>query len=55
MLDDSVLTKLGQIESRYEQINEEMARPEVATDITSLQALVREQNQIAGIVEKYRR
>ncbi len=54
MLDQSILHKLGQIESRYEQINEEMAQPEVATDITSLQTLVREQNQIAAIVGKYR-
>ena len=55
MLDDSILTKLAQIESRYEQLNEEMARPEIATDITSLQTLVREQNQIAGLVDKSRR
>jgi len=54
MLDQSILHKLGQIESRYEQINEEMAQPEVATDITSLQTLVREQNQISAIVGKYR-
>ncbi|HSH77271.1 MAG TPA: peptide chain release factor 1 [Herpetosiphonaceae bacterium] len=54
MLDQSILHKLGQIESRYEQINEEMAQPEVATDISSLQTLVREQNQIAAIVGKYR-
>ncbi len=54
MLDQSVLHKLGQIESRYEQINEEMAQPEVATDIARLQTLVREQNQIAAIVGKYR-
>ncbi len=54
MLDQSILHKLRQIESRYEQINEEMAQPEVATDISSLQTLVREQNQIAAIVGKYR-
>jgi peptide chain release factor 1 len=54
MLDESVLQKLAQLESRYEQINEQMAQPEVATDIRQLQTLVREQNQIAGVVGKYR-
>ena len=54
MLDERILTKLAQIEQRYEQINELMARPEVATDNSQLQAFVREQNQIAGVVEAYR-
>ncbi len=54
MLDPGVLQKLAQIESRYEQINEQMAQPEVATDNAQLQTLVREQNQIAGVVDKYR-
>jgi peptide chain release factor 1 len=54
MLDESVLNKLAQIESRYDQLNDQMAQPEVATDISRLQTLVREQNQIAGVVTKYR-
>jgi peptide chain release factor 1 len=54
MLDESVLNKLAQIESRYDQLNEQMAQPEIATDIGRLQTLVREQNQIAGVVGKYR-
>jgi hypothetical protein len=32
MLDERLLDKLAQIEQRYEQINESMAQPEVATD-----------------------
>src|SRR5918997_1200048 len=54
MLDERLLDKLAQIEQRYEQINESMAQPEVATDNKELQALVREQNQIASVVERYR-
>ena len=54
MLDETVLNKLAQIETRYEQINELMAQPEVATDIGRLQTLVREQSQIGGVVAKYR-
>jgi peptide chain release factor 1 len=54
MLEESVLQKLAQVEQRYEQLNELMAQPDVATDITQLQILVREQNQISGLVDKYR-
>jgi peptide chain release factor 1 len=54
MLDEGVLNKLAQIELRYDQINDEMAQPEVATNIVQLQKLVREQNQIAAVVAKYR-
>jgi peptide chain release factor 1 len=54
MLDESVLNKLAQIESRYDHLNDQMAQPEIATDISRLQTLVREQNQIAGVVGKYR-
>jgi len=54
MLDETVLNKLAQIEDRYEHLNELMAQPEVAADINRLQTLVREQNQIVGVVSKYR-
>jgi peptide chain release factor 1 len=54
MLDARVLEKLAAIEERYHQLNELMADPEVATDIAKLQSYVKEQNQIAPVVEKYR-
>jgi peptide chain release factor 1 len=54
MLDDRILEKLAEIEQRYDQLNELMAAPEVATDIAKLQSYVREQNQIAPVVQKYR-
>ena len=53
MLDQNVLQKLAAIEARYNQLNELMADPEVATDITQLQAYVKEQNQIGPVVAKY--
>jgi peptide chain release factor 1 len=54
MLDAKVLEKLAGIEERYHQLNELMAEPDVATDIAKLQSYVKEQNQIAPLVEKYR-
>jgi peptide chain release factor 1 len=54
MLDQNVLDKLAASEARYNQLNELMADPDVATDIAKLQAYVKEQNQIASVVEKYR-
>ncbi len=54
MLDEKVLQRLAEVDRRYEQLNELMADPEVATDIARLQSYVKEQNQIAPVVEKYR-
>jgi peptide chain release factor 1 len=54
MLDANVLHKLAAIEARYNELNNIMAEPEVATDISRLQGLVKEQSQIAPVVEKYR-
>jgi peptide chain release factor 1 len=54
MLDQTVLDKLAAIEARYNQLNDIMADPEVAADFTKLQPYVKEQNQIALVVEKYR-
>jgi peptide chain release factor 1 len=54
MLDQHVLEKLASIEARYNQLSEQMAEPDVATDITRLQSLVKEQNGIAPVVEAYR-
>ncbi len=53
MLDQNVLQKLAAIEARYNQLNELMADPAVATDIAQLQQYVKEQNQIGPVVAKY--
>src|SRR5919198_850006 len=41
-------TRLREIDARYDQLTDEMARPEVVTDLARLQALAREQ---AGLTE----
>lgn len=53
MLDSTVLDKLAAIEARYNQLNDIMSSPDVAADFTKLQPYVKEQNQIAPVVEKY--
>ncbi|MDO8615381.1 MAG: peptide chain release factor 1 [Dehalococcoidia bacterium] len=50
--------KLAAIEARYNELSEEMARPEVASDYDRLQVLAREHSalqQIANIAREYRR
>jgi len=53
-----MIDKLAAIESRYRELEEEMARPEVAADYDRLQALAREHaslQEIVGILKEYRR
>lgn len=47
--------QLDKIEKRYAEIDAEMARPEVATDLERLQALARERASIEDIVATYRK
>ena len=47
--------QLEKIEKRYLEIDEKLARPEIATDINQVQALARERAGIEDIVLKYRR
>ncbi len=49
-----MLEQLERIGNRYREIEEEMARPEVATDLTRLQALAQERAGIEDIVKTYR-
>ena len=46
--------RLKQIERRYQELDEQMARPEIATDLKQLQALAREKASIEDVVTKYR-
>jgi peptide chain release factor 1 len=46
--------KLQDIETRYEELAQEMARPEVAADFQRLQALAKEHASLEGIVSLYR-
>ena len=46
--------RLGQIERRYQELNEQMATPEVASDLKQLQTLAQERASIESLVAKYR-
>ncbi len=47
--------KLDKIEKRYQELEEQMATPEVALDPKQLEKLARERASIEAIVDKYRR
>jgi peptide chain release factor 1 len=49
-----MLDQLEIIDKRYQQLNEQMAVPEVASDLKQLQVLAREKANIEGLVAKYR-
>jgi peptide chain release factor 1 len=47
--------QLDKIEKRYQEIDEKLARPEVATDINQVQALSQERAKYDDVVQKYRK
>ncbi len=51
---DSLLVKLDQIETRYGEIEKQIAEPETARDSARLIALSKEQGKLKAIVIKYR-
>src|SRR5262245_4409045 len=46
--------KLAAVETRYDELNELMARPDVATDHVRLQQVAREQRELEDVVAAYR-
>jgi len=46
--------RLEQIDRHYEELNQRIATPEVATDLKQLQTLAQEKASIEGLVTKYR-
>jgi len=50
-----MIEQLERTEKRYQEIEEKMAQPEVATDISQIQALARERAGLEEIVSKYRK
>ena len=54
MLAVAMWDKLEGIEARYEELAQEMARPEVAADFQQLQALAKEHASLQSIVSLYR-
>lgn len=52
---EGILTKLREINERYEQIDQLISDPEIATDSTRLVKLTKEQGKMRDMVERYRR
>lgn len=50
-----MMGQLDKIEKRYQEIDDKLARPEIATDINQVQALARERAVIADTVRIYRK
>jgi peptide chain release factor 1 len=46
--------RLEQIERRYQELDQQLARPEIATDLKQLQTLAREKAGIEDLVTRYR-
>ena len=51
---DKLNEQLDNIERRYDEIEAELARPEVATDMKRVQELAQERSSIEGVVSTYR-
>jgi peptide chain release factor 1 len=49
-----MLDRLEIIDKRYQELNEQMAAPEIASDLKQLQALAQERASIGSLVAKYR-
>jgi len=50
-----MLDQLERVEQRYQELNQQMAKPEVASDLNQLQVLAQERATIEDLVTKYRR
>jgi len=50
-----MLDRLERIEKRYEELDQQMARPEVASDLKRLQTLAQERAGIEGLITNYRK
>ncbi len=50
-----MIEKLENIEKRYQEIDRQMAQPEVATDLNRLQALAQERASLENLVTDYRK
>jgi peptide chain release factor 1 len=51
---DSILAKLDEIEGRYSEIEEQISKPEIASDPAKLIPLSKEQGKLRAMVTKYR-
>ena len=51
---DSLLSKLDELDNRYAEIDRQVSDPAVASDVAKYIPLAKEQGKIKSIVEKYR-
>ncbi len=50
-----MLDRLARIEKRYQELDQQMATPEIASDLKQLQALAQERASLEDLVAKYRK
>jgi peptide chain release factor 1 len=53
-MDENILSRLQRIRERYDELTNDMARPEVAADFEQLNKLARERAEIERVVELFR-
>ncbi|GMV85858.1 MAG: peptide chain release factor 1 [Dehalococcoidia bacterium] len=53
-MDDNILSRLQRIRERYDELTNDMARPEVAADFEQLNKLARERAELERVVELFR-
>ena len=53
-MDENILTRLQRIRERYDELTNDMGRPEVAADFEQLNKLARERSEIEKVVELFR-
>jgi peptide chain release factor 1 len=52
---DKMFEQLDKMEKRYQEIDEKLAKPEIATDISQVQSLSQERAKLDDVVRKYRK
>ena len=52
-MDSAIITQLERIRSRFNELTEEMGRPEVAADFEQLNKLARERAEIQDVVQMF--
>ena len=50
-----VLAKLEELNRRYEELDYELARPEIVSDLVSLKKFSKEQSQLSDIISAYKK
>lgn len=54
LMEAEILSRLAQVEQRYNELNDLMSQPDVLADVTRLMGLAREQTELGELVAHYR-